>query len=416
MKAGILNFCPRYIDLLDYDRVFNETGVKLRRIKSYKDRRGTEGLLTIKQIFDYTPSESETVAKCVIRDQRTYKMVEYNQTECFKRLIITKYFTQQYMCYFLVIKDRSLMRMEAITKSTIGAYMVWEIFFTERFATVEHAMAVTSQTTIPTISRHYSSTFNIRNLTTGELQSNVISMRSRAITITTLPKPYDTACLDINFNVPIFCHLKCLSDQYVKFGRAPATELIEEKLELKPLADRDLKNKSLDEKVEKIKKECRKKCSVNACNAKYGFTLVQLSRDPNYVLSMSELTPLYLDFLASAKPGMVMVEYFSFLMSCFGAWFGMSFLTLDPFSWKSMFQEQFVTVKQKIARIEKKKAAKEKRRSKGHREASIRRIRNWQYCDNDFVSHIRTSDARKLTALELEQISRSHRQRVLRYE
>lgn len=93
MKPGNINFCPRYIDLVDKDRVYNETGIRLRRIQSVKDAYDMEGLLRVEQVFKYTPEPNQVVQECRLRGDHNL-LLSFSGKRCQNWLNITKYMTQ----------------------------------------------------------------------------------------------------------------------------------------------------------------------------------------------------------------------------------------------------------------------------------------------------------------------------------
>lgn len=76
-----------------------------------------------------------------------------------------------------MLRERRKMLVTDITTSSIGQYVVSMFTVTAAFASAEFGMAVLSRNTAPTTSRHYGRTFDIRNLTDGELRTNSIAMR-----------------------------------------------------------------------------------------------------------------------------------------------------------------------------------------------------------------------------------------------
>lgn len=217
LRPGNIVFCPRYLDIVDKDRVFNETGIQLRRIVDSTDSYEMEGLLTVEQVYNYTPAAETAMSGCALRGPNN-RIVSYKGKECQDLWNVTKFFTQEYMCYLMILKDRKYVPLYDITTSSVGQYIVSVVYMSDEFASAEFGTAVMAKNTVPTVSRHYSRSFHIRNLSDGTLRTNRVNMRAKFQVSLRLEKPYDTMCVNVSYKVPIFCVKECLIAKYKVSG------------------------------------------------------------------------------------------------------------------------------------------------------------------------------------------------------
>jgi hypothetical protein len=337
-----INFCPRFTDILDWERITNETGMTMRR--DYDDM--SHNLLTIDQIFKYTPSNESAIQSCKLRG-RDGTLFSFSGAECMQKFTVTKFFMQEYICYLIMMRNRNAIRMHDMTTSLTGQYVVSVANLSDQFKNAEYGLVVLSRNTVPTISRHFSATIRIRNVTRGKTESNRIYMRARSQSATLLPKPYDTGCMDVPYKLPIACKKNCLIQKYAKIDRVPAEEILLKPYPHRPLSEQDLDNVTARNYVAAAKKECQQKCHVIPCKTSYGFTTVMQSSDDMITFRASELTPCEPDTESFSQPKMEFIEYFSFMGGCMGLWFGFSVHQIDPVVWIIAIRKQWMRQRKK---------------------------------------------------------------------
>lgn len=118
-----INSCPRFVDILDRDRVYNETRIMIPRVHDDNESYAVEGLLTMEQILEYTPDNETVIASCRLRE--VYNSISIlSGKECMKRLTVIEFFMQEYICYLIMLRNRTKHRKFDITTSTVGHYEI----------------------------------------------------------------------------------------------------------------------------------------------------------------------------------------------------------------------------------------------------------------------------------------------------
>ena len=93
-----LSVCFRYADIIDVTQLNAAHNVTLK-----SDRRNyinpIQSLVTIKDIFMYTPGEDNVFRKCSSRPPHDYNLNEYNGSDCYTSFNVSKFVMQEFVCY-----------------------------------------------------------------------------------------------------------------------------------------------------------------------------------------------------------------------------------------------------------------------------------------------------------------------------
>ena len=81
--------------------------------------------------------------------------------------------------------------------------------------------------------------------------------------------------------------------------------------------------------IARIKDACDASCHSMPCADEYTRTKTSFSRLGKMHLGFALMSPQEPDVETSVQPTMSFIEFFSFVCSCFGTWFGLSFLSLE---------------------------------------------------------------------------------------
>lgn len=149
-----------------------------------------------------------------------------------------------------------------------------------------------------------------------------------------LSAPYKTNCIDYNklgFMDAEDCIKKCLANSSTAvFDRYPYSVLEEERLRFKIFNINILKrNATVSKLLYRMERKCQSKCKQLGCVLSY--TITQVTKDPNNdVMTFNVLIPQLPSYTIKFRPKMQFLEYFIYVLSCFGTWFGLSVLSLNP--------------------------------------------------------------------------------------
>ena len=110
----------------------------------------------------------------------------------------------------------------------------------------------------------------------------------------------------------------------------PGSEILLYPYPLKTVSETEKRDPEMQSKVDSFEKTCQKKCYSNRCHFAISITSSVPSRKSSASLGFSVNTAKQPDLYSKSLPIMTFIQYFSFVMGCFGLWFGISFLSFDP--------------------------------------------------------------------------------------
>ena len=99
ITAHSVAICIRYGDILNKTRLKKDAGITFKPLRELSDGIRQENLLTVDQIFEYTPNEFDLIIACFSRPDNWRYTINNNGTECYKWFNVTRFFTLEFMCY-----------------------------------------------------------------------------------------------------------------------------------------------------------------------------------------------------------------------------------------------------------------------------------------------------------------------------
>ena len=322
--------CIRFTDIIDRGKLFKETGIKLHTEKGIEKAMEDETKLTIEQIFDYTPDTEHAISECTFRPDNW--SIRRGEAEICRQIFnVSKFFTQEYMCYKIRERQTRLMQMEAVTRSTFSKSSMYTIYMNSSFNDADFVTPILFTNILPTESRHHAPLLGfLKDRSERAIKTRAFLYLTPADVMThLLESPYDTKCIRVDPETAAMCMLNCLNRGYAPFNRVPGYELLETKYKLKPLSTLDVMDPAKGPKIMHIHAECDEKCRINACEGGFTVTHTRQRQAEDSGIGFSLTTPINPRIDVKAQPTMFFIDFFSFLCSCFGTWFGISFLSIN---------------------------------------------------------------------------------------
>lgn len=339
-KLPAIVLCFRYMDLLNYDdiRRFENITIPLNNLTGFPfDFAVVMDALTISNIFKYSPKVSEVFDNCQIRDHDSYNFKSYKTRECLKAFDVTKFYSKEYLCY----------KISPITNLTFSTYyfttslefqnQIYGIALNKtafkRFGTILPVM--NNKDKLPLNSMGYAEIQRLKwNPTLKSHENYTFNLHYYSVTILRLPPPFPTSCLDyeIFHNNQYWCRDVCIKNLTVTaFNKLPFSGLITngDSVNLKHISKHDLLNTTITNSFYYIVKNCMKKCKQLACHESYILTKHQASFYENSQRFKIN-QPREPFFTITFKPSIEALQFIIFVFSCFGTWFGISALSLNP--------------------------------------------------------------------------------------
>lgn len=338
-----LSLCIRYLDIIDRQRAV-KYGLSPQFPKRNADVYKEESTLTVKQILDLTPKTTEVMSNCAFRDQRTH-ISQFNneKSRCRFEMLITKYYTQMYVCYTFTHTKFRKFNFNRIISTTdfnmiLGTVIMTDIIDQSRLLFLTLYISNDGDSNLPVMSKRYAPLIrrrsNVEPVTV--LVNNFYSLTYQLIKGRMLPFPYDTKCKDYDYNMND-CYFNCLMRYYKEINRIPSSVMIVKPYNIKPISTTDLTNSSLSDIIIHAETVCDSECYIHTCDFSFAVTDYQAIRRPDFNLTFRIFAPNRPTITVTAIPRLQMQEFLIYIMSCCGIWGGVSVMSFDPSKWLEKF-------------------------------------------------------------------------------
>lgn len=323
-----ISLCIRYNDIFDADRFLNDTGIRVKRVYNLETVIAEASKVTLAQVFEYTPDADQVMDSCYYR-LTEFDYIQANKSTCNQRIKVSKFYMQEYICYQFEETVR-LVRAVSITHSLFYSYKIFEVGLSAVFKRAVVVAAMAHYHTYPHIARDYTSYKALypdaRHLVNRSCNFLLVSGKWTAVEL--LESPYDTRCVPRDLSLYYDCFARCLIHRMSPIDRVPYSEILIHPFDKKHLNLNDLADPGTYDKVKRWNSECNKQCYFRPCIQHLSVTTTHEDMLANISMGFAALSPPAPGTQTTAVPTMTPIEYFSFVCSCFGTWFGLSFLSL----------------------------------------------------------------------------------------
>ena len=328
IRQTATEICFLIHDVIDQRRLRRETGIPY-----HKD--GDFLLLTVSQMLQFTPTQRELLTECGYRDaEGVYGFTQ----DCEAHFDVMRYYTMEYICYAIHPISNVSFPSQRITSSTSYTLEMYQFALHPRFAkspqmyvTLFYDRLNHTRHPFPYVSRQYS-TFSFDSLRperNGSREQNVIHLTNAVVQESSLPPPFDTRCRHAHVNEYYECKSRCIASSMTSFNRTPPSRAYREGVDLRVPGPDVLRDERFKRVIKLADQKCERHCFFTPCELEYSITSITSSHDENGFI-VGVLVPQFGRRTTTVYASMTFVEFFSFLTSGFGTWFGISFLSLDP--------------------------------------------------------------------------------------
>lgn len=333
IKNNNLSLCVRYTDVLNTRLLKKDTGIEFpytggNREVAFETIKSTEGLLTLGQIFKYTPLSDTIINSCIVRPDDNDVLL-LNKDGCMNNFTITRYFSQNLMCYNIEQSYAPMIYRSSVTTASLKRHIVYQLEFGESFATVKSVHATCYTGFVPWTSREHSSKAPDL-IVYGSRKANILNVRSHGYRFYKLPAPYDTKCRRIDSEFPNFCYHRCITKKLQPLGKAATWEIYVEGSNdhLKPLSTAELNDIQVE--IFKNSDDCHEICDITTCFSAHTSTITtsgwkELGKKS--VMAVAYNSPIDPDIQITSMAKMEFIEFIVYVCSCIGIWFGLSFMS-----------------------------------------------------------------------------------------
>lgn len=334
--------CVRYTDILDYQRLEQETGRKWRHVRDLEAVMKYKENLTVAEIFEYTPGKEGIVDSIIFRVKGTYQMFH---SKGVKDLETKKFLFSEFICYKIALKSQFLQPMpyDSLSVTTKSPGLVYEIRFSDSLSMAHYmrlslapayAIPRRSLKFQPIIRRGDRSTQRIHNNSSFQPTINYFFNSVSRVETDYLPAPYETDCLHYRtktrFSSDATCHQTCVEELVLKnMDLVTFTSVITKPYDKKMIVNPTFLSQDGEEEFHRIHEFCDKGlCRKRDC--RYRAVMTTTTSIPDRLFRSRMMVPNQPSIRKKTFPKTDFIEYFTFVSSAISTWIGISVLWFDP--------------------------------------------------------------------------------------
>ena len=263
-----VSLCFRFIDIVNLTRFNSDTGSDVKMPTSLDERIDLEDKMNIRQMFDYTPDVDDILKSCFYRpDDWNFKLM--SGPDCRSFVNVSRYLTQEYMCYMFSPIITPNIRLQSVTQSMYYQFMVYQITLNPNLSKVMFVNTAIFENELPYISRDFSVLTNL--IGSQHMYSGIyLSVYPATFRFIRLQRPYDTMCRNLKTDIIFQCMHKCYMQNIQEIGgKIPASQIITAKSNYKIMGAKDLRDPMMSKRMTRLTDFCEKKCFFVSCNYNY---------------------------------------------------------------------------------------------------------------------------------------------------
>ncbi|KAI1289692.1 hypothetical protein HDE_08303 [Halotydeus destructor] len=295
--APDLHICPTTNQVFNFEAYNAKYNTSLGSL-TYHDVLAFQGMMTVDQLFEFTPSGVDLLKLCFMRRPESNAIIELDRHGCRNVFNVTKFFVFEYMCYSVSLNPGSwglsydtnqvsyaLTHPNLFFELALG--LEWNTYLNEfKILAAPKSAEGSSIAEALTVSR---------GISKDSALFNRFVVKHYKISHERLPPPYDSMCRNYvgqGFKSARACAGKCMGKRILEqLGRYWYVVEAFEPFDKLPVSTIDHKNKTFERVFERIYVECQALCAQNlhicpstnqvfnfeAYNAKYNTSLGNLT-------------------------------------------------------------------------------------------------------------------------------------------
>lgn len=348
-----LSLCIRYVDILAEGGITNRTSKSRSDVRS--KIREIQANVTVKQIFDQTPSLESIVSGCVHKIPDSYSLhTHMNKGKCLSLFTGSRFYTQEYLCYkFQLRVNRSQSvsgkyKYDNVAESLAYPGMLYALLLDNKTLGEANVIKITvhERNKMPFDDLAYSQYFSrqVNNV----VRYSEISVFYQKTTIILLPPPFATACNPY----PHFmgsqrnCITRCLTNATIAhFNKVPFSGIEQEPLDYKLISSIDTSTPKFPKELDILENRCEKKCNGRQCmNKMHATTILKEGKGQfeNFVIRL--YVPMGPILHVDVIPTSSLQDLLVYISSSISVWLGFSIMSLNPADlWKEIDQKRKVS-------------------------------------------------------------------------
>lgn len=340
ISPPFFSFCSRIGEIVDRDKAWKEANINFDNDGRF--HFDVFNNLTLKQIFEMTPTAEEAFIECSIRMPGQYLFHTFYEDKCNGIYDIRKYFMQEYMCYVAGLNKPDKYNFVQLSQAEQARGTIYFLRLNNTlFGRSKYVLNVAHPSPTAGTSRYYAVLLQ-RKFQSGSNRSNevVFEYSYSQFVYKLLPLPYDTACGMNDGKTSAVCHQQCLTKHMLaRAGKLTTSWIITEysdwqiDIDRKLLTVNDFKeNETILNEFLAADSECAAKCKRPPCiYSRYNTDLQTLREVENTTYIEIKLSlPQFPTISVSYEPEYELNDFVLLLLSCMGTWLGLSVFDFNP--------------------------------------------------------------------------------------
>ena len=332
-------YCPRFFEIVDRNKE-KGFGMPAQLSKTFNQYLRYLSNLSVKDVLELTPPESEAIHGCTVRLGKTSTPTVFDNSKCKLYFNVTKSVFAEKICYtFIPTFDGNGFSAGDIASSFTYTGTVYNIIPAASISSSFYASFISVDNGNVEDFLH-SRLFQVNTANQRTFNQSRILVFGDSIEIMRLPPPFDTACTAGHDQE--ICYEGCLIDKFKVINRLPWSGFHSQKLDMKILNPIEFSNETILDYAGQSLEECHSLCKQKTeCFTQFSKTTILESQATSFYLTSA--LPSQPHMSVFAIPSLTLVEYIVQMGSCFGMWFGMSIISINPIKWKVIPRRDFIT-------------------------------------------------------------------------
>lgn len=285
--------------------------------------------ITVREFFDYTPGSSSFKS---ITYRRRGNYLLKNVSDIQSVASIDKFLVEDWLCNRFIWKNETPVDHITFDRSIMSPGVLYSLSMDpSQISAATRVKVIPFYGNYPLLSRTYTGFAEIKGKSSN---NNLFSVKSSLINIFLLPSPHDTHCKYAS-NINKWCRDSCITRKTIHaFGKQPFQLVTHQASDLEMMSQKDLEqNQTLTSQLYDIHDQCvTGLCHDMPCKFDFLTTIFHQSHASTAndfrITVLSDTEP---EKRLTSQPKLVLVEYIVYICSCFGIWFGLSVIQLNPF-------------------------------------------------------------------------------------
>lgn len=335
IEAPHYSYCARVTEVMDVQQTYERHDINLTASIA---RQQVFSQLKIGEIFNLSIAAPELISFCFFRSPGRMEISYMLQHPCSQAMGISRYFTQEFMCYKMGLDgsyDFERVAQSAIVKGGAYEFNLNRTLLTNAKNLLNIVHSADEYSVV--YNRYFAQLLALETDEHGNAVQNFFSFSYSVFNYHLLPFPYVTNCGLNNGKEGWACRRDCLTSHCIrKLRKLPVNFLIDEKsnyLDFRLLDDYVLSsNITLQNAYTQIYDMCSKLCKKPQCHyQRFNTDLQHEGTLPGVnVIRVRVALPQYPSISVRHVPVYEINDYVLLIMSCMGTWFGVSMMDFNP--------------------------------------------------------------------------------------